>query len=214
MINISASLVKDYITCSKKVDFRRGRPETAIQTPDMFAGTIVHKIIEDDTDNYEKFIDALELDYSRKNKIKICMSNYQVNYKMLTSNKDEIEKYFKYSFSKGVNIVGKFDRILPDGVVIDWKSNVSVPKTLDNDIQFLMYHEAYKQIYNKEPHSVFGIFLLKNKMIRYNHNEFFRTVVYHDIIPSIISAIKKGDFSREGIFKGICDNCSYRSICY
>ena len=213
MINISASLVKDYIACSKKVSFRRAKPETAIQTPDMLAGTIVHRLIEDNIDNYEKYIDETNLDAGKKQKIKICMSNYHLNYRMLTSPTDGIEKFFKYPFSKGVNIVGKIDRILSDGVVIDWKSGIP-PNSIDNDIQFLMYYEAYKHMYSKEPHSVFGIFLLKNKMLRYNHNPFFKDTVYNEIIPSIVSAIKSGDFYREGIFKNICHNCSYKDVCY
>ena len=213
MINISASLVKDYLACSKKVSFRRSGEGIAVQTPDMLVGNIVHKLIEDGVDDYEKYIEATNLDRSKKQKAKICMSNYHLNYRMLTSPTDDVEKFFKYPFSRGVNIVGKFDRVLLDGVIIDWKSG-NPPTSIDTDIQFLMYYEAYKHIHGKEPNSVFGIFLLKNKMLKYNHNSFFKKVVYDDIIPNIVQSIKSGKFYREGIFKNICHNCAYKDYCY
>ncbi len=223
MIKLSASLIKDYLSCPKKAYYRINFPEQAVQTEEMVAGIIVHEILEQYWMNRVlalKSIDEkikkynLSNDYL-KNNIKICINNFFNSFHYLTSNTDEIEKYFKIPYSKDVTLVGKMDRITKDSVVIDWKTSPkNMGNFISNDLQFIIYYKAYTILYSKEPRNVFYISLLKNKIVEFVPDNNYIEELWNIIIPDLAIKIKNKEFNHTGLFNDSCRNCQYQTICF
>ena len=227
MIKLSASSIKDYLSCPNKFYFRtvaqKGDEELAIQTPEMQAGTIVHKIIETcwnrELEGRKTGIRmSKDLPDNMKERVDRCLNNF---YKMrvLELNKyDYIERRFSIPYSSPIEyrIVGMFDRVsLKNNCMWDWKTGEEYVKNIDNDIQFIIYYNSYVNLYGKKPDALFYVSLYYNRLIRFNYKKSLTDELYNEIIPSMLTSIKKELFYRKGIFDraNTCNYCSYKKIC-
>ena len=90
-IFISASLLEDFVSCSKRVYYRTNKPEQHIQSPEMVIGEVVHSAIERYWDNHDLAInfahtelslrstgDLTSLEYADK-----CIGNYFSNFSFI-----------------------------------------------------------------------------------------------------------------------------------
>lgn len=227
MIRLSASFIKDYLSCYRKGFYRIQSPEEAVQNDDMIVGTIIHKVLENkwNTSYSEanKYANYLVTKYNisdpnplRMGKISRSLRNYFNDFSSLLSKEDIIESFFKipYKDSSDVLMTGKFDRITKDGLIIDWKSELTTPASISGDIQFIIYYETYKKIYKKEPKKVLNVSLVNGKVVEFIPDEYYITELYDKVIPDIISNIKAGNTSRTGLYSGACYSCQFNGICF
>jgi CRISPR/Cas system-associated exonuclease Cas4 (RecB family) len=219
-INISASAIADYIACSQKVKFRLTVSDQQIQTPAMLAGTITHEIIEKYSEPAEAFkvmeekIKEAGLDKAMEARVVNSVDNYFEFFKKFTTDKDIVESKFRIKNGDDVFLVGKFDRITPDGKIFDWKTSAVYPKEISTNIQFIFYYECYKKLYGEEPTSLFYAHLPSKKLIRYIPNRVLTNYLFYDIIPIMISDIKSNKFFRAGLYTKICKDCAFQQHCF
>jgi CRISPR/Cas system-associated exonuclease Cas4 (RecB family) len=221
MLKISESLVKDYLSCPKKCDYRINHTGEAIQTAKMAQGSIIHKVLETSWRNSKEAISEAEKQIKNYN-IKVdskeiykCIANFFSTFKSMVNEEDEVENYFKISYAENIQLVGRLDRITKDGVVIDWKSGEGEPEDIERDIQCMFYYLAYRRLYNKEPAGVYLAYLAKKKLILYKPNKIFIDEFEREIIPHVINGVKNKIYPRAGLFQyRCCKNCSYNNICF
>ena len=220
-IYLSATAIKDYIQCPKRIFYRTNFPELSETSPDMQAGTIVHEAVEKFWTNKDAAIE-----YS-KTKIKEFFLGGDMAVKILTSvsnfftspvkemlgRGDLIEHKFKIVLDNNSLLVGKIDRITNNGIVIDWKTSIITPKSIDKDPQFLTYFLAYKTLFKKPPTSVLYVSLLENKVVRLNFNSDIYYQLFYKVVPSIFIKIKKNDLPPIGLFNGSCYGCNFKKVC-
>ncbi len=222
MIRLSYSLIRDYLSCPKRAYYRINFPEQSVQTEEMITGIIVHEILERYWTNRILAINSIDelikkynlsSDYL-KNNIKICINNFFNNLHYLVNTGDDIEKFFRIPFNKDI-MVGKFDRVTKDGVIIDWKTS---PKTMGNFIsnesQFIIYYRAYQIMYGKEPTHIFYVSLLRNKIVEFIPDWKLINELWDVVIPNIANEIRNKNFTRAGLFNDSCKNCQFQAICF
>ncbi len=223
MIKLSASLIKDYISCPRKVFYKINRPEESVQTEAMAIGSAVHEIIEEKwmdkklaiasvDDKMNKF--GLETNYAH-DKIRICIDNFFPVFSHLVGEGDEIEKYFRLKFADDILVSGMIDRI-HNNVLVDWKTSGSPPRNLNNDIQFIIYYLAYKMIYGREPTSVVYAAVFKGKSHVFKPNNSIIAKFKEEVLPYVYNGVKYKVFPGLGEYhwnNGICKNCSYSKHC-
>ena len=221
MINISASLIKDYLSCPAKVGFRMSG-DKALSTPSQLAGILVHKVIELYANNKEEamanlpsMINSFGVHESKHNLIYRCIENFYSSFSNMCKEDDEVEKFFKFKLKEydSVNIVGMMDRVIKKRIVIDWKTSTrqTTENALSYDPQFILYNWAFKRLYDKEP-ALFYVQLYDGKMFEYKHNEINERMLFLDIIPKIIKDIPNG-LIYSGFYTGSCHSCPYRVAC-
>lgn len=216
MIYLSASSIKDFIDCPLRLKFR-SEVETRDLNSGLIVGTRVHHLIEKYW-NHPDFLNVtkkeiLDLNQEEQLKAGICLYSFNRNYLSLLSEKDRVELEFKLPLSKNVSIVGKMDRILPNGVVIDWKTNTKAPNKVDNDVQFIIYYWAYTQLYNTPPAQVLNINLFQDKITSFYKTESY-DFLFNEIIPYILKCIKDKKYPHLGYYNGSCYNCQFKSYCH
>lgn len=225
MIRLSASLIKDYISCRKKAFYRLTQPEQAVPSEDMVIGSIIHKILESGWDsNYSESLEyarsllaeynLLGISTKKIDKIDLSLKNYFNIFSSLVSKDDLIEYSFQIQYNSDAILVGKFDRITKDGVVIDWKTESVTPSSVDRDIQYIIYYCSYKKLFEKEPKKVLNISLINGKIVEFIPDEYYIKELYNFIIPDIISEIKSNKYIRNGLFNRACNICQFNSICF
>lgn len=219
-IYLSASLLDDFVSCSKKTYFRTNKPEESVQDRHMVVGEIVHAAIEkywdnkDAADDYISYHVNLRLpnDATSLDKAYTCYATYFSNFKQYLLPDDKIELKFKLPIAKDVFIVGRIDRI-SDGKVFDWKTASVAPSSLSHSIQFMLYNWAYTKLYNRQPSGVYYASLGTGKLIRYSKNNEAEFALFDEIIPSAITAIKNKLYVRDGLFRKTCFRCQYSEAC-
>jgi CRISPR/Cas system-associated exonuclease Cas4 (RecB family) len=222
MLSLSASSLKDFLKCSKMFYYRVNSSEESVATSEMLAGSIVHKIIEEhkigqivSEDKVDRLISEYKLvDLTLKKRIESCLRVFFKDYENLISDRDYVEYNFKLPLSKGVRLTGKIDRITPDGLLIDWKTGGYVPKSIDDDLQFIIYYWAYNKLFGSDPNKVFYIALLKNKMLEFNYNQPYFEQLFNSTIPSVVTKIKNKEYFRDGLDNNACKYCSYMTTCW
>lgn len=219
-INISASSIADYISCSQKVKFRFASSDQQIQTPEMLTGTIVHEIIEKHT-NQEEALNHLNekmlscnLDNTMKARAINSIDNFFEFFQQFLTREDKSESKFKLGYTDGLFLVGKFDRITPDGKIFDWKTSATCPKDISNSIQFIFYWECYKKIYGEEPSSLFFAHLPTKKLVRYVPNKILTNYLFNEVIPKMVYDIKHDRVMKTGLYTNICKNCAFQKHCF
>lgn len=219
-IYISATLIQDYLACPQKVYYRINQPEDAIKNDDMLVGSIVHEVIEKYWNDEEVALQILnqQLDFFNLHEFKRQKALNSVDvffryFRPFVSDGDEIEYKFKLPLEKNVFLIGKMDRI-SNGNIFDWKTSTTTPKSISNDIQFLVYAEAYRRIFKKEPTAVYYASLNSGKLISLPINKTLTDEVFNTIIPSVIKAVKFNDYYRKGMFTSGCFGCSYKEVCF
>lgn len=224
-LRLSASMIKDFLSCQKKAYFRLNAPEEQEQTYQMAVGSIVHDTLEKYWNDYDKAIEFADNQikrYNLKRGVSVVyksLGNFFDNFTYLVHDTDEVERYFKVPYSAEVNLVGKFDRITKDGVLIDWKTGGIVPTDISSDAQFILYEYAYKKIFGDYPKRIFYVSLPSVKIIPYERNEALANQLFNEVIPYVIENlsynIKNNSFVRNGLFGyKTCDNCPFSDICY
>jgi len=222
MINISASLIRDFLDCPQKAYFRLYYPELSEVTPEQKAGSLVHKVVETCT----KREDALDLAHSmiieqdligNEAHIKECINNYFDTFFDWTDKNDIVEAKFKLDY-KGFNLVGKIDRIIKGSTLIDWKTSIKPPKDLDKDVQFIIYQEAFEKLYGFSPVSMIYASLGANKAFQVHTKSKYREFVFNNLIPKIVyilSSPAEQLFYKRGILQPnfMCNYCGFARDC-
>jgi hypothetical protein len=217
-IKISASSIKDYLVCSQRNYYRINYSGEGVQSKELLLGSLIHKVIEEFWDKQDKglaLVRELSVQYPivDAKKFKKCVDNFYIHFSGLLESTDEIEKEFTIKHTKDVSIVGRMDRI-SDGTIFDWKSTERPPNDVEDDLQFILYYDAYKEIYKKTP-SVFYASLMTGDLIRFKYNTKYADILYKKIIPEMVSDIKSGNFYRKGILAyGACTRCVFKTLCY
>lgn len=219
-IYISASLLNDYIACNRKVYYRTKHSELAVQNEEMVMGEIVHYAIEKYWNDEVGGRDYIAKDVSTRlpgNKSATdfslnCFSVFNDRFRQYLTTDDQIEFKFKIQIDNGVFVVGKMDRV-SSKKVFDWKTERKPPVSINNSIQFILYNWAYKKTFGYFPMGVYYASLISGNLIRYNVNELSEKTLFSDIIPDAINDIKKGNYSRNGVFRKACFRCSYSDTC-
>jgi CRISPR/Cas system-associated exonuclease Cas4 (RecB family) len=214
-IFVSASSIKDYLACSKKLYYRTFLPDLGIINDPMAVGIVVHKALELYWNDYQRAKNYVKnnLNSRHVDKAIFFIENYFGSFRCVTSDEDIIEKKFKIKVGADAYLVGKIDRI-SNGVIIDWKTAAKPPKSIDKDIQFLIYDLAYRKMYGKPPANVLYAALTTGEFIRYIHDDALSEVLKTEIIPEVINALKDNTFTRRGMFgSSTCYSCIYKGAC-
>lgn len=218
MIYLSASSIKDFISCERKYWYRRFASDVAESTEAASRGTAVHKTIEkywNDPDSGFEFINSFSKREFDLVKAQRNLDSFYTNFRNLLDKDDLIEDKFKIDFSKGVKIIGVFDRVLSTGVIFDWKTNRSLPKNLENDPQFIIYYHAYTKLYGKPPSAVYFASLTAGRLVRFKYNSELFSILYNEIIPDMLKNIKEKKFNPTGLYRyTTCNFCFYRNHCH
>ena len=214
-VYVSATAIKDYLSCSKKLYWRTNFPETAVVNEYMHIGTVVHRAIEMFWDRGDIAFDYVQNELENINDIHAlkCITNFSNNFAHLLSEEDEIEVKFKMFLGDDTYLVGKIDRI-SNGVVYDWKTARKPPRNIDKDIQFMLYYLAYKSMYEKAPNAVMYGALTNGTLINYTPDEHLLGVLQDEIIPEVVNALRNNTFYKHGVFESsTCRGCIYRDVC-
>jgi hypothetical protein len=218
-IFVSASAIKDYISCSQKVYYRIFEPELKVSNREMIMGEIVHTAIEKAWKNKDVALNLAsslctkrEVDAVGIQSVEHFINTFFERFTPLLNLDDQVEKFFKVKMYDDVYLVGKFDRI-SKGTIIDWKTNANPPKKIDNDPQFIIYHLAYSLIYQKEPEGIYFASLKDGSLIRYKESKEHSETLIEKIIPQFVSDVRKKEFTKTGLFTGACYRCPYKIPC-
>ncbi len=222
-IYISASLIKDMLSCSMKGYHRKNNKDKAVLTVPLIGGTIVH-------DSIEKYLKdrKMAIEFAQKTakwynivgkdweSIEKAINGYFTNFSRIVGDKGKIEQTFKFKYSDNVFVVGKWDRISEGHIVYDWKTTKRPPKTVENDLQFIIYHQAYKEKYGQYPNALFYASLMTGKLIKFNPREEYINLLFDEIIPKLVQDIKDNNFVHDGIMKWEypCQRCIYQEHCF
>ncbi len=218
-IYVSASALRDYIVCSQKVYYRIFEAGEAVPNREMLMGTITHKILEKEWNDWEKATDLAiklcrenNLDRTAENSVLHFILTYYNNFRIMVTDEDRIEKRFKVKLYDDVYLVGVFDRITR-GTVIDWKTTAKPPKRIDQDVQFILYDLAYNLIYNKPAEGLYLAALSNGSLVRYSESKLHSETLMNQVVPEFVETVRKKSFKREGLFNGACYRCPYKQIC-
>lgn len=218
-VYVSATSLASFIKCEQMAYFRlfaKGEPPPPNREQKL--GIITHKILQkswNDKDNAIKLIASMskkeELDAVGVQSLHHFINTYFERFYILTKETDESEKRFKVKLEKDIYLVGVFDRV--GRIVIDWKTNASPAKRVDNDIQFILYDLAYRKLYNKEPYGVYMAALKDGSLVKYNQNSLYINALMEEVIPKFVDVVKSRSFYRNGIFNGSCYRCNFKEPC-
>lgn len=218
-LQISASLIKDYLDCQMKAYYRIHKKDLGEKNIYAIRGSAVHEIIAKIKEkDLNILIDEVTVKYNLSNEDKIIVLDYIKKFNeeffpiIANANIDYYERFFKLKIYKDIYLVGIIDRIV-DNNIIDWKTASKAPKSIDKDIQFIIYNYAYKVLYNKEPDYVLYASIPHKKLIKFNYNKDLTNLVINDIIPSMVKGIKSGIYMRNGVFNNKCFLCDYKKDC-
>ena len=226
MIRLSASAIKDFLSCSKKYYYRRYFKSLAEPTSPLIRGTIVHATLEKYWDNKKQALDYARkscLDYnltaSDGDTVLANIGRYFESFHWLLDKNDKVEQFFEFPYAKGVKLVGKYDRITVANSLIDWKTSKEKPKelALSQDPQFILYEWVYKQMYGNRPSATYLASLTHQVIVPYRVNLIAETILIDEVIPSILEQIRAKLFTPDGYFsyrQSPCWNCTYKEACH
>jgi CRISPR/Cas system-associated exonuclease Cas4 (RecB family) len=220
MIHISATSLNKFVVCPAKLYYSLyGEFEAGIPTREMSIGSLIHEMIEkfwyDKQLAYKKlpkYMAEFNLDVGDTEEVINYLEVFYNKFAPICTPDDQIERRFEVKYNDNALIVGRYDRIIGD-VIIDWKTGRTPPKSIDNDIQFLLYYSVYKKFAGRLPAKVIYASLTSGDMIHLNPNQDKIDVLYSDIIPAYLRAISKNEFPRMGLFRSACYKCEFREAC-
>lgn len=224
-LRLSASMIKDFLSCDRKAYYRLNQPEEQEQTYQMAVGSIVHNVLEEAWNDYDKAIELAESkikQYNLKRGSSIVFKSivsFFDHFTYLVNEDDTIEEYFKIPYADDITLVGKFDRITKDGIMIDWKTGSIAPTDIGNDVQFILYEYAYTKLRGEPPKRIFYVSLPTRKVVPYERNEILIKEFFNVTLPYVAEGLKysmkNNYFVRTGMFGyKICDNCAFSDVCY
>ena len=217
---ISQSAINDFLACKKRYYYRLNFKNESIPTREMFLGILVHKLLENfSTDKQEavneidKLTDLHSLNDEDRGVLWQSVDGFFDNFQHLTTPDDKKEIMFSIPYRDNIYLSGKYDRITPNHMVIDWKSGTYIPFTLKDDVQSILYNYAYKQQYGVEP-TVVVCYLRANKMKTYSRAKMYEDMLLDEVLPDMLEDINLGKFPHTGFFNGACRRCTFREFCY
>lgn len=217
MINLSASLIKDFLVCQKRAYFRINYTGQSEQTKEMALGSLVHSVLETSWNDKEKAIKEVSELAKQYNlttgleKAYSCVENYFEVFSGLFSEDDRIEYLFRTPLTSEINLIGKMDRI-HNNAIYDYKTSSRDPKDINSDIQFILYYVAYSKIFSKQPSGVFQVSLQTKKLHKFTPQEKNIKNLENEIVPLVVQTIKGGMFETNG-YPRACKHCSFHKIC-
>lgn len=218
-LHLSATSIKDFLVCNQRYYYRINYPEESSTNEDMEVGTGIHKLVEVHAldENFMKLAEEASKRFTAKkyaDKYFQCAYNFYHDpfIHQIISKDDLVEKSFKIKIAEDVYIVGKMDRVTEDGVVIDWKTSKNTPKSIDDDIQFLVYYWAYHKLFSKRPAIVMHYNLYNGEYVTLKITDKYNTL-FDEVIPGIIRQIKSGNYYKSGIYTGGCYMCNFKQFC-
>jgi len=222
-INLSASLIKDYLTCHARAGYRLSHREEAVPSIEMAIGSAVHEALEKAhlpkkqavaslKNIYRNFSIFEDKDILKANSF--IDSFYDMFPEDFFSESDKVEQYFKLPYGKEVFLTGRIDRI-HDGVVFDWKTSKNPPLDVNRDPQFILYYIAYNKMFKERPKSVAYVALKQKRVYYYKAIAPIVTEFEEKIIPEITANLRSGKLARTGLFGyKACDYCSFKELCW
>lgn len=218
---LSASSIKDWLSCKRKYYYRTNFRWEGEVTEPLIIGRAVHEAIEKNWKDKDSALESLmfmDLSEDLISKSSRFVNNFFRYFRDMVSEEDKIEQDFKVKYDQDIYIVGKWDRILPTKEIIDWKTSKWIPSTLNDDPQFIIYYESYKQVFGEYPNRLLFGGLDKGKLVNYYPDQLFTNVLYNDVIPDMIESAYKNEANRDGMFKKDygkinCTYCQFYSFC-
>lgn len=220
--NLSASIIRDFLYCPKKLYYRRHNAEQ-VPNSNTMSGIIVHKVLETSWRNRKQAEEAIKglLKYYniKSNEIRNVVINSVDNYfnlfRTVVEDDDMVEKTFYTTYVPNHGIVGKFDRVnTRTNTLIDWKVSTYDQHDINHDVQLLLYNIAYRIIYKRKLENVFHINLLTGTCNTFVFSEPIVKEFEEVLIEKVIYALDHNDFPRYGLYKkDLCENCSYNNVC-
>jgi len=226
VVKISASALRDYNFCPRKVYYRINkvyRPPSASQ---LF-GAVVHDLIEEyetngavDIDLYRvrlaKEISKADVTFKRWQTsnalwklLDECFGNYLILREQLPS-LSEAEVGFSFEIRDGVKAVGRWDQIRGSNTIVELKTSHWPPSDifLAADIQTTFYIWAFRELFHVMP-KFYHVHLPTGRAYELQREDF---TSLDNNIDAFIKDIKAGTLIKtmDG-FK--CSNCDYRDIC-
>jgi len=219
---VSASLVADFLECPQRVHYRLNYPESATKNSAMIVGGIVHEALHhwwNDEKGATEYITQSTLKYPLTPLLTFesaykCVTSYFRNFRHLCSESDLSEYSFKLEIDKDVFLVGKMDRILKSGTIIDWKTSSNLKRDITTNVQFIIYSEVFTRIFQKPPTASYLVSLPTGTLIKFEQQRPLTDLIFGSIIPIVIRNIKRQDYIRTGVFRNLCRNCTYREVCH
>jgi hypothetical protein len=181
-------------------------PEEQVQTEAMSRGSDIHARLEKYWDNKELAFNGLK---PGTKEYKFVRNFFNMFEGKLSSN-DIIEQRFSIQYLPDVKLVGRMDRIHEDEIY-DWKTNSNVPRNIDKDPQFIIYHYVFSVLYNRPPKAVYFVSLEKCKKIQFNYRKEHADMLHDSVIPKILYSFKHKSFTRS--FKQ-CEYCPFKAACF
>lgn len=214
-IYISASLLTDYISCNRRAHFRLHHSAESVQSRESFIGTVVHESLE----KYSDFPDLCRkhlterLPEERDHIFGMgCIDTFYDKFHVLLGKDDAVEFRFKIPIRNDCYLVGKMDRI-SGGSVYDWKTERTMPKSINKSIQFSVYWWAYKRLFEAMPRGVYYASLTSGALLLYKPDELFVNSIFGSLVPEVVNSIRAGRYTPTGLFNGSCFRCQYKDIC-
>ena len=222
-ISLSASGIKDYMECPLRWWYRRNLSGEAEPSPELTVGLAVHNAIDKHWNDEKAALkyamaEVKHLEPVQVLKTQRMLNSFRTHFISYLSPEDESEVSFYIPLKKfeGQEVVvrGRIDRILKTGQVFDWKTTAKPPRSIDNDVQFMLYYWAYRERYKKAPTGVYYASLAEGKLITYHHNENLLQALLKKYIPEMLTCIVREQFPPLGLFNDKCYWCQFREVCH
>lgn len=227
IIKGSASMLKAYNICPKIVYYRRHKTPTT-KSASMLVGSLIHDMIDDDESkgniNVNTYLDRMmrelstgeEIEFRRWQTIPALTRLVNTCYNNYLSIKDSFpslvstEAEFNLEMSPDVFMVGRWDQVREENVIVELKSSHREPSEefLAADIQATFYMWVYKELFNVTP-TYYYVHLPTG-----NIYEVFRKD-YTDLLININDYINACASQHYPKYKDgyKCDNCFYKHAC-
>lgn len=225
-INLSASSIKDWLSCPKKLSYRRSRA-TSTSTEAMEVGMIVHNALDDarDLETALALVDSqlkergdISLEGERKAQEAASNAFYMpglMNYASAESDSEVEFDILLPGYNIPVALRGRIDRVMEnEALCIDWKTSKTYSKQASRDVQAIIYSWAYNELYGQRPKFYFA-YVMTGELVEYNHlwAEREEKELFFGVIPAILRDIVEGNFLPRGLFGSSCYNCNYKRVC-
>lgn len=226
MVKASASMLKARNTCPMKVYYRRKRTPT-VKSASMIVGSLIHDLVSEyeskgevDLQVYHakmtKQLSSGEITFTRWQTgnalwklMNTCYNNYLVLREELPPIID-IEARFNVKYSDDVEVVGRFDQIRDENILVELKTSHYPPteEFLAADIQATLYIWTYKELFHVTPRYYY-IHLPVGSIYEVYRNNFDDL---HDNIHDYIITCEQEYYpkAKDG-YK--CSKCEYRAVC-
>lgn len=216
MIYLSASSIKDFLSCERKYWYRRFHSDQRATSIEADTGTAVHDVIETYWNNSVSGMSRItyypEIDTVKASQ---ALEIFYEKFVSLLSSKDKIEKKFSIEWTPNVKFVGTMDRITPNGIIYDWKTNKRLPVDLSSDPQFILYNYAYRVMNGRPPASVYFASLTYGRLIKFKYNKTKEDILLDEIIPDMLEHIGRNKFNPTGLYRfTTCRHCFFKEHCH